>query len=314
MNKKDKIKGMLFGYALGDALGIGTELMTQREVAIRYPEGLHSFSQMIRDWHRCQWERGDWSNDTETLLLLVDSLLDSNGVDINDYARRLKTWYEQNPAEPPTVFRCVIPEPHWEENPLTVARNVWHREHLSEATNEALQRALISGIASGDDILEDTRNLVQITHNDSRCVSSAMVIARMAQALLWEDKEAEYDELVAIADALDHRTIVFLQIARNGSFEDIKLDDEDTRHLTRKTMAAALWALWHCDSPAKILDTIISAGGAADTNAALGLAIAGLKYGYHAMPVEVKNLIQYERVDQEADRLYEFIQSKNNPL
>ena len=39
MEVKDKIYGTLFGQAIGDALGLGTEFMTKVEAQEKYPNG-----------------------------------------------------------------------------------------------------------------------------------------------------------------------------------------------------------------------------------------------------------------------------------
>ena len=36
----DRIKGTIYGQAIGDALGLGTEGMTDEEMALKYPNGI----------------------------------------------------------------------------------------------------------------------------------------------------------------------------------------------------------------------------------------------------------------------------------
>jgi ADP-ribosylglycohydrolase len=38
----DRVRGVLFGQAVGDALGFGTELLAKSQVAEQYPTGLRS--------------------------------------------------------------------------------------------------------------------------------------------------------------------------------------------------------------------------------------------------------------------------------
>ncbi|MBR6000271.1 MAG: ADP-ribosylglycohydrolase family protein, partial [Oxalobacter sp.] len=48
----DRIKGCLFGQAIGDALGLGTEFMSQKDIQNYYPNGFTDYRQMIDDHHR----------------------------------------------------------------------------------------------------------------------------------------------------------------------------------------------------------------------------------------------------------------------
>ena len=40
----DKIKGTIYGQAIGDALGLGTEGMTEEEISQKYPNGITHYS------------------------------------------------------------------------------------------------------------------------------------------------------------------------------------------------------------------------------------------------------------------------------
>ena len=93
---KDKIKGIIFGQAIGDALGLGTEFLTKKQVAELYPEGYNHYDQMVRDKHRKRWAIGSWTDDTDQFLCVLDSLIENQTVDELDIAKRLKNWLDSN--------------------------------------------------------------------------------------------------------------------------------------------------------------------------------------------------------------------------
>ncbi|MCM1152041.1 MAG: ADP-ribosylglycohydrolase family protein [Muribaculum sp.] len=299
-NLKEKIRGCLFGYAIGDALGKGTELMTAQEAAVKYPSGLHHYNQIIRDAHRSHWAKNDFTLDTEWLLILLDSIKEDGYSSPEGYARKLRQMYEANPFDMEGRLRVVISHPDFLQKPMEVARSAWNRSGRLEAYNECLGRAMVLGTSLTDYARKATDNC-KITHYDPRCVTSSVVIAHVAHDLLWGNGDISIDFLIEICKSLDERAVPFVDTAANGSLQDFDLDDRDTYWWARKTMGSALWCLWHCSSPLEALDMLVAEAGDADTNAALALGLLGLKMGYKALPADLaEDLLQYDRLENAA--------------
>lgn len=55
---KNRMLGCLYGQAIGDALGLGSEFMSKDEVSKNYPGGLKSYNQIVQDAHRRRWAKG----------------------------------------------------------------------------------------------------------------------------------------------------------------------------------------------------------------------------------------------------------------
>ena len=43
---EDKLKGTIYGQAIGDALGLGTEGMTDEDMAWKYPNGIRHYDEI----------------------------------------------------------------------------------------------------------------------------------------------------------------------------------------------------------------------------------------------------------------------------
>ena len=93
----DKIKGVLFGQAIGDALGLGTEFMTKQEVNRFYPNGLTDYDQIIQDYHRKRWMKGDWTDDTEMMLCIANAIIEDKDIILSTIARNFKEWFNGEP-------------------------------------------------------------------------------------------------------------------------------------------------------------------------------------------------------------------------
>ena len=62
MGDFDRLKGTIYGQAIGDALGLGTEFMTDEDMAWKYPNGIRHFREIFQDRHRKRWKIGDWTD------------------------------------------------------------------------------------------------------------------------------------------------------------------------------------------------------------------------------------------------------------
>lgn len=308
MTLHDRIKGALYGFALGDALGLGTEFMTREEIAGYYPDKCRRFSDIIRDAHRSQWQPGQWTNDTEFMICLCEQILDNGDFDVYEAAKYIKKTFDALSGDTSPVLRAVMNNPGWVENPILKTHETWQRQKLSEASNEAIQRGIVSGLlCSREQLGQTTRRMVLLTNDDSRCVSSTMVIAYMTHCLLHTGEPAPFDDLTAICYAADARTIPFLEATLHEDINTIGIDDEDTMMYTRKSMAAGLWPVWHCQKAEDYIYSIIDQGGDADTNAAISGAFAGLRFGFDALPDIKEEIIDKERLDILADRITDYV-------
>ena len=96
---KDRIAGCLWGQAIGDALGLGTEFMSRDEVLHNYPEGLSKYSQIVQDFHRERWSQGDWTDDTDMMLCIAKAIIADKNIKPLTVAHNFKEWYKSSPVD-----------------------------------------------------------------------------------------------------------------------------------------------------------------------------------------------------------------------
>ena len=85
--------GCAYGQALGDAYGLSTEFETSERIAENYPKKskLIPFPDYKLTGHSCRWVQGDWTDDTDQWILILETILESNA-DEKVFARKLKDW------------------------------------------------------------------------------------------------------------------------------------------------------------------------------------------------------------------------------
>ena len=144
--KKERFLGIIFGQAVGDALGLSTEFMSKQEVERFYPNGIEDYSQIVQDDHRRRWQRGDWTDDTDMMLCILDSFVAYQKVDFLDIARRFKEWMMNGGMGIGRHTYNVMALGDYTSNPQKAAEIIWKMGKKKAAANGAVMRTSVVGL------------------------------------------------------------------------------------------------------------------------------------------------------------------------
>ena len=292
----DKMKGTLFGQAIGDALGLGTEFMTRDEVQKCYPQGLTDYDQIVQDYHRKRWMKGDWTDDTEMMLCIAKAIIKDKDIKLSSIAQNFKDWFNAEPLGIGSNTFKVLSFRNYTDAPQKAAEIIWKLSGERSAANGAVMRTSVVGLWK-----EDTEHLAteicKLTHYDPRCTGSCAIIALLIKNLVYKNQMLTLKQLIEIGERYDDRIREYLvKAAQYEDINDLILDDAAMGY-TLKTLAAAVWCLFHCNSFEEGLKAVVHAGGDADTNAAVACSLLGAKYGYTAIPSKyMEGLVQKDKL------------------
>ena len=143
---KERFLGTIFGQAVGDALGLSTEFMSKQEVDRFYPNGIEDYSQIVQDDHRRRWQRGDWTDDTDMMLCILDSFMACQKVDFLDIARRFKEWMMNGGMGIGRHTYNVMALGDYTSNPQKAAEIIWKMGKKKAAANGAVMRTSVVGL------------------------------------------------------------------------------------------------------------------------------------------------------------------------
>ena len=143
---KERFFGTIFGQAVGDALGLSTEFMSKQEVDRFYPNGIEDYSQIVQDDHRRRWQRGDWTDDTDMMLCILDSFMACQKVDVLDIARRFKEWMMNGGMGIGRHTYNVMALGDYASNPQKAAEIIWKMGKKKAAANGAVMRTSVVGL------------------------------------------------------------------------------------------------------------------------------------------------------------------------
>jgi ADP-ribosylglycohydrolase len=296
--RKTAASSLLFGVAVGDALGVPVEFRPRGSFRVSGMRGYGTYNQ----------PPGTWSDDTSLTLCLADSL--SRGFAPDDIARNFLKWYDEGAfTAHGEVFDIGISTAK-AINRLKagVAPKKAGCAGVNENGNGSLMRIapLVFYFYLTDkpeaERFQITKTASSITHAHSWSVAACYIYLEYLRKLaLGMEKRAAYAELCGDfsdgnprieADTLGK----FARILRS----DISALPESAIRsggFVIDTLEAALWCFLTTDSYRDAVLKAVNLGEDTDTTAAVTGALAGLAYGIKAIPtVWLESLTGYGEI------------------
>jgi ADP-ribosylglycohydrolase len=307
----DRARGALYGLAIGDALGMPTQLMSHEEVAACFGV-LDGFREAPADHPiAAGLPAGSITDDTEQALLLADALLLGGGhLESEDLARRLVVWAERarergsldllGPSSSAAVAAAVAGAPLDETGRFG-------------ATNGAAMRITPVGLIMSTDDLDALVDLVveasRVTHNTGVASAGAAAVAAAVSGGIGGASVAQATTLGIRAAELGQRrgdwvagAVVARRIAWAIGLVDPDDHDRSVRDIveligtslaTQESVPAAFAVLaLHPNDPWQVCLTAASLGGDSDTIAAMAGAIAGACHGIDVWPPDAVQTVR----------------------
>lgn len=309
---EDKVRGALFGQAIGDALGLPAEFNSKSAVVERMKEwgNWPNAYQGMRRGSVEGWKAGEWTDDTEQAVAILDAYLESvekgrapdDRVDLIGVAEKFMLWATHDGRGMGRLTWKILDDPMFCLAPQAVAEDVWESSGRQAAPNGAVMRTAPMGVLrplNASWTAREAAEVAKVTHFDPRCVASAVAVSVTISKLVTESSISEAIEAGIAAGMEIHPEVE--KYARM-TLTELDLDEgmEKGRGApigyTYKCMGAGFAALREAQGLyehrmrkgksmfTQVLQKIILEGGDADTNGAVAGAMLGAAVGYEAIP------------------------------
>lgn len=274
----NKIKGALFGFAIGDALGGTTEFLTKEEIKREY--GLVKEIVGGGVWNL---EKGETTDDTAMTLAVAKGVLKNPNDPVEAIGEEFLKWYASHPKDIGVIIRTVLGV--YDGNWFETAKKA-HFQYFNEmsAGNGSLMRCLPVALAYRDmeEVEAITKKQSKMTHYDPLADEACMIYNRIAFAVLHGKvlKEAIMDEI------------------KGTRYESALTGEKPTCPPDGFVVHTMKWVLYWLLNSETYLDVVVGAaneGYDTDTMAAIAGGLAGLEYGFEGLPSEFCEILLVKR-------------------
>lgn len=274
MNKLDKIKGALYGAAIGDALGAPLEFMSEDQIKSKFGR----VTEMLGGgW--LQIMPGEGTDETALLLATAYGIMKNPENPYAEIGKNFIKWAISRPKDiSDTTLRSVdktmskghgkhlIPKARWHES----AGQVDLFSNRGSVDNGAILNTLYPALYYNDEFTAVTNalDITNMTHVNTQSDNACRIYAQIIFHIL--NKNINKDDMDKMID--------------NTMYYDYKNEEVQPTASAYDSIIAMLHAFMPTETFEEAVLTAINYGGDSDTIGAITGGLAGCYYGYEAIP------------------------------
>ncbi len=311
---KNKIKAVMIGHAVGDALGVPVEFMTREELAKNPVTDMMGYGTF-------NMPAGAWSDDTSMALAALDSLAKGR-VDWDEIMSNFGKWLHDGEYTPTgecfdAGITCVKAILNYFNNNLLPDEC----GELSEYSNGngslmrihpfVLYASMTMLNANEEDYwrwMAFVKKASSLTHAHDRSVMGCYIYGYILTFLLKEQSKNSLIDGIRFAgqeldylDEFEHYKRIF-----EPNFDKLPVEEIKSTGYVVDTLEAAIWCLLTTDSYEACVLKAVNLGDDTDTVAAITGGLAGALYGYDAIPPTWRDtLIKREYIEEICKKAYD---------
>lgn len=264
--RKDRVKGALFGFAIGDAMGLTTKYMLPAEINRRF--GI--LNEIVGGGRQLQ-DAGEVTDNSKLMFCVANGIIKKPKFPLTTIGECFIDWFSKTPNDISSSTRATI----CMAKGLSNTPEAWKRAAVNTKTalssktegNSALARCLYPALyyKSLDEAVKIAVMQAKMTHFGDETVSAVTSYTN----IIWHLVNYDVDKNPVLSNACGN--IAFMREPRPSSF-------------VKDTLYTAGYFAYHKDSLEDIITSAVNIGGEADTISALAGAIAGAHFGYSKIP------------------------------
>jgi ADP-ribosylglycohydrolase len=287
----NKLKGMLWGGVVADALGVPYEFDARGNFEATGMTGFGTYNMPV----------GSWSDDSTMTLCLVENMLE--GGEEHDLMKKFANWYLKGymtPTDRLFDIGNITTEAieRYLANPDDAS--AWGARGEYSNGNGALMRiSPLVPLLKGKNV-EEKYKLIQtytaLTHAHTRSVLANVIYLEILYAIIFENAELEASVDMAKSEIVEYIKVDSEIESQLTHFERILENFPELLNLPEPeiasdgyvvhTLEAALWCVGNSQSYRDTVLHAVNLGSDTDTTADVAGSLSGALYGFGSIPTE----------------------------